>query len=171
VLHERMTDPVFLEAQCLTDTIRTDALPLTQRGNVIDPASARTLDRRRRAMENDMSVWGRDVLAHIAPHMAALPPAGGFLALPLSPALLLLAGFSATCRDRVRRFTAAQTALIGHHVQRARERRRTEDLSTTRRLQSWLQEYANLGRILAEPPQQWAPAALARQRETWLGCT
>lgn len=164
ILRERMGDAVFRDAGCLADG---GGAPLARDDRVADAGYAAALDRRRRALSDDTLFWGRAVFAALRHGMPA-PKPGDFVALPMVPALLVVAGFSERCRLLCLEFLEAQLLLIAQAVKRARMLRRAGDRPVTARLLAWAEAYRDTRAALALPPPAFLPCDQARVRETWL---
>ncbi len=169
VLRERMNDSIFANAGCLATALPSSRTTLVDDTSIVDVGHAAALERRRAALSLDVMIWGAAVAAHVLRDMEAALGPSGFVALPLVPALLVVAGFSAACRDRCLDFLQAQSLLIETALQRARALRRADDRPMSRRLQAWNDSYRDLRRILDQPPSAWLPPSIGREREAWLG--
>ena len=171
VLRERMADAAFANAGCLATGADAARALLTQDCKIVDPDFAGSITARRDAIANDTAIWGRSVAAALLRQGLPNLPPGGYIALPVTSALLMVAGISNACRERCLGYIDAQLPLLGFATERARTLRRPLDRPTTKRLESWAVEYRGLRDMLAEPPASWPASADTQKREAWLGLT
>jgi hypothetical protein len=85
-------------------------------------------------------LWREPLQARLAPLLGAVP-ADGFLSLPLTPLLELLAERDAT--ERARRLALAQRGLLAQRIESALRRKRPEDRASTAQFRRWDEAYAS----------------------------
>ena len=158
VLSERLQDGAWLEAGCIGHAAAGARAPLIASMQVVDPVFASALQAQRGAMAADLRMWGRGVFDLLRADGTAIDsalsrvPLGGFVALPMVPALLVLAGISEILRQACITFLKAQVHLIDVSVRQSVLRRQRDDRPMTERLRAWAVSYRGLHAMLIEAP-------------------
>ena len=147
VLAERSASDVYVGSACIQEGERDDATLLVDRGRIADPHARLALARRRRALEEERTIWTQAVFNALraelfdSPAARARIPPGGFLTISLVPALLTLAAASAHCRQLCIGYIDSQLALIQRSIAQALARRRLDDRPVTQQLRGFANAY------------------------------
>jgi hypothetical protein len=153
VLAELLAQPMWRLAGCIRPGPASTPV-LFEDGWIAAAEASAALRVRRDAMAADKAEWGHQVFRMLSADWPATAaalarlPAGGFLALPLTPAVAVLAGQSNDSRQRAIALLHAQIRVITADVAQALVRRDQTERPMTRRLRAWAAEYAGLAQQL-----------------------
>lgn len=137
VLRRRLPGgPEDFGAQCLAEG--TALPPLLVDGQIVDAAHRHAVKASRAALAEEGPLWREPLQARLAPLLGAAP-AGGFLSLPLTPLLELLAERGAS--ERARQLASAQRSLLARRTEAALLRKRPEDRASTAQFRRWHDAY------------------------------
>ncbi|MCC8400781.1 hypothetical protein LJ655_02530 [Paraburkholderia sp. MMS20-SJTN17] len=147
VLAERGDSAVYAGSACIQEGTRDDLALLVDEGRIADLHAQHALARRRRALEEERSIWTQAVFDALraelfdSPAALARIPPGGFLTISLVPALLSVAAASARCRALCIDYIDSQLALIERCIAQALTRRRLDDRPVTQQLRGFANAY------------------------------
>lgn len=171
VLAGRIGEAAYFGADCLSTEARAGHRPLAAGASVLDAGYAAALALRRNDLAADRRHWGDAVWRLIGPELLGEPgviPVEQALTVAPVPVLLVVAGASDACRQRVLDFIAAQQALIAETIAAALQRRLGDDKPFTRQLRAFADTYRALERRLREAPAP-RPRVNAAELEAGLG--
>ena len=175
VLAERWAESDELGARCITRT--KDPERTTVRGTrVRDDDALRALAAGRRALAADKRFWGTAIFAQIAEQLLAQSggvqriPRQGFLVIPLTPVIELLAGVSERCRELCLEYLDAQMVLCAITARACLARKQPSDATTLDRLQGLLRANHRLRSSLTSgrPESHVPPGVAGSDVEAWL---
>jgi Fe-S-cluster containining protein len=175
VLAERWAESDELGGRCIARV--TDPDRMTVQGWHVMAADARqALADGRRALAADKRLWGTAIFAQIAKQLVAEPgnaeriPSEGFLVIPLTPVLELLAGVSDRCRQRCLDYLDAQIVLCEITEEACLARKQSSVGATLARLRSFLRSNHVLRNVLVSRRSENValPGVAADEIETWL---
>lgn len=178
VLAERHREAAFIGAECIVRGARADAPLLVRGAEVVDSGAREALERRRCDAASDWRWWGAAVASLLERDGSLLAagahdrvPRGGFLLLPLTPVLVVLAGASSRSRERCLAYLEAQRSLIADAIQAAERAQRQVDPAALVQLRSFARAHGVLARALArrDAPRAGLPSSQVRGLETWSG--
>ena len=143
VLRRRLPGgPEDFGAQCLSSDGSLPTL-VADDGSITDEAHRQALEAVRQALSDEGPLWRAPLQTRLANALPPdrLPRAGGFLSLPLTPVLELLAESGDAARAR--RYAKAQCELLEQRIAAALQRRRPEDRATTQEFRRWRAAYGS----------------------------
>ena len=175
VLAERWAQSDDLHARCIARTADSERMAV-QGARLRDDDARRVLAAARRALAADKRCWGNAIFAELAAHFLAEAgsaeriPTEGFLVIPLTPVLELLAGISARCRQRCLEYLDAQIVLCETTAQACLLRKQPSVGASLVRLRGFARSYHVLrSALLARQPEPVASPGLAGSDvEAWL---
>lgn len=172
--------PGFVAADCIAPGLRESHAPLVDSFAIVDAGYHGRMTQQRAALDLEKAIWGDAVFALLRPELgtpsaaARRVPLQGYLSLPMTPAVEVLAARSERCKQRCMRYLDAQIALIDAKVDQALRRRSPEDRPMTAELRRYGQACRALGNVLrrdstAGPAARPAGGPTASDVEAYLG--
>jgi hypothetical protein len=164
-----MADSVWREVGCIATEASADQPRLVDGARVADPEYVNAIGEWRGAAAADRRIWGQAVLAQLGTDWPATEAAlaragGGYAAIAVVPAVMVLAALSDALRQRCVVYLQSQIRLIEQAIDHALRRRQAADRPTTHMLRAWMDSYRAVLGAVAPPVTGSAPEV-----EAWLG--
>lgn len=156
----RMQDSVLLSRQlgeeCIVAGYREGYDVIFENSRITDAEYKKAIEKRRQDLIMDKEVWGKEVFSMFGPELFKHPlhreriPFDGYLSIPLTPVLMVLASYSEHTRSRCAQYIRCQITLIDKKIGQALERKNNQDKPITKELRGIRAAYTQLYPMLLQ---------------------